>query len=501
MKFKVKINSAQVSILLKYALLAGALLYILVYLYVVFSRIRYPFELEWVEGGSIDHVRRIIAGQKLYIAPSLEFTPYIYPPFYYHVSAIVSKIVGIGFLPLRLVSFISSLGSFFFIFRIVKLETKDIYSGIIATGLFAATYRISGAWLDIGRVDSLYLMLLLAAIYLIRFKNSPTSYILAGILISLSFLTKQTALAILLPLIIYCILTNWHSSIFFIGTTVIIIGGNTLFLNYIHDGWYYYYVFSLPTQHPIIKDRLIFFWSKDIMSSLAIAFGMSIFYVSNQLLKHRKEAIFYFLIAVGMLGSAWIPRLKNGGYDNTLLPACAIISILFGLALHEVINLIQDISTEKKDYIKINIYLLCIIQFFSLIYSPSDQIPPQYDLRAGRKVVRSLAQIEGDILMPYHSYLPTLAGKRSFAHWAGMWDILRGDEGDIKTKLADEIVQAIAEKRFSAIILDDNNNLFIDDIEKNYERHGQVFENDYVFWPVTGFQTRPEIIYFPKDDD
>ena len=236
------------------------------------------------------------------------------------------------------------------------------------------------------------------------------------------------------------------------------------------------------------------------MSSLTIAFGMSIFYVSNQLLRPRKEDVFYFLITVGMLGSAWIPRLKMGGYDNTLLPAYAIISILFGLALHKVIEFIQDVPTEKKDFIKINIYLLYIIQFFSLIYSPSDQIPTQQDLRAGRKVVGSLAQIEGDILIPYHSYLPTSAGKRSFAHQGGMWDILRSDEGDIKTKLVDEIAQAIAEKRFSAIILDDDD-WFTADIEKNYERHGQVFENDFVFWPVTGFETRPEIIYFPKDND
>ncbi len=487
-------------------LLAGAILYIVVYLFAVFFRIQYPFELGWMEGGSVDHVRRILSGQKLYVSPSLEFIPYNYTPLYFYISAVISSIVGIGFIPLRLVSFISSLGCFFIIFLIVKQETKSIYSGILAGGLFAATFRISGAWFDIGRVDSLFLLFLLSALYLIRFKISLTSSVLAGVLISLSFLTKQTALAVSFPMMIYCVITDWRRSIFFIGAFVAIIGGSTLFLDYIHDGWYSYYVFELPSQFSsrIISSRLLTFWSRDIISPLGIAFSMSIFYMFAQFSdSNKKKFLFYFLTAVGMFGGAWLPRIQGGGIENVLIPAYAVISILFGLALHTFFEFIKDLPVNKQNLLKIFIYLICILQFSSghIRYNPFDQIPAQKDLEAGRKFINIMAQMKGEVFVPSHGYLPVLAGKRSFAHQKTISDNLGWGKEDIKAKLTDEIRQAIAEKRFNVIILDNNleEPWFLTDIvEKYYVRQGQIFDSKTVFWPVVGMKTRPEFIYVPQ---
>ncbi len=52
--------------------------YVLAYLYIVYSRIRYPFELEWMEGGSLLQLLRMLQGEKLYVAPTLEYVPFIY---------------------------------------------------------------------------------------------------------------------------------------------------------------------------------------------------------------------------------------------------------------------------------------------------------------------------------------------------------------------------------------------------------------------------------------
>ena len=43
-------------------------------------RLPHLFEIEWMEGSMVDHVRRVIDGQPLYVAPSLDFVPFIYPP-------------------------------------------------------------------------------------------------------------------------------------------------------------------------------------------------------------------------------------------------------------------------------------------------------------------------------------------------------------------------------------------------------------------------------------
>jgi 4-amino-4-deoxy-L-arabinose transferase-like glycosyltransferase len=124
----------------------------------------YPFDLEWLEGATADHVQRILTGQKIYVPPSLAFTPFLYPPLYYYVSAAVSFVTGMSLLPLRLVSMASSLGCFWLVYRLVARETGRRYAGIVARGMFAATYRIGGAWLDLAR-DSLFLLLFLGAVY------------------------------------------------------------------------------------------------------------------------------------------------------------------------------------------------------------------------------------------------------------------------------------------------------------------------------------------------
>src|SRR5437867_9503324 len=91
------------------AALALGIAYVIAYLAVALLRLRYPFELEWMEGADLGHVERLLRGQPLYGRPSLEFAPFIYPPLYFMAAAWVTKLIGLGFPALRLVSFVASL--------------------------------------------------------------------------------------------------------------------------------------------------------------------------------------------------------------------------------------------------------------------------------------------------------------------------------------------------------------------------------------------------------
>ena len=53
---------------LRILLLAFAGLFIVTYLAVAWARLSYPFELEWLEGGSLTQVDRILSGQPVYVA-------------------------------------------------------------------------------------------------------------------------------------------------------------------------------------------------------------------------------------------------------------------------------------------------------------------------------------------------------------------------------------------------------------------------------------------------
>lgn len=487
---------------LRVALLAGGILFVALYVGVALLRIRYPFELEWLEGGMVDHVRRILSGQKLYVSPTMEFTPFMYTPLYLYLSAAVSEIIGIGFLPLRLVSFAASLGCFAVIFGFVKRETGNVYSAILAAGMFAATYRIGGAWFDIARDDTLFVFLALLAIYLIRFYDSWSSYVLAGILISLSFLTKQAALTVAAPMALYCVIANWRRAIFFIGTAVVFIVGSTILLDRIHDGWYSFYVFDLPAEHYLLKARYIFFWVDDLLAPLPVACVVSVVYLLSLFSSaSRKKAAFYTLMAVGMIGTAWLGRLHSGGYVNALIPGFAFISILFGLGFHGLTDYFQGKASASNGGVAVAatfLYLVCAAQLGGLLYNPKEQIPTRRDLDAGWSFVKMMKGIDGEIYLPGHGFLPTYAGKRSYAHAAAVADVLRSKECPEKKQLLGEIKDAVRQRKFKAIILDKDE--YIVPIADYYTMVGRVFSDYWVFWTVTGAESRPEFLFVPKED-
>ena len=55
------------------------------------SRLTHPYDLEWMEGGMLTHSWRILEGLPLYPEPSPEFIPFIYPPGYSSLLALMSQ--------------------------------------------------------------------------------------------------------------------------------------------------------------------------------------------------------------------------------------------------------------------------------------------------------------------------------------------------------------------------------------------------------------------------
>ena len=99
------------------------------YLGVALARLGYPFPLEVLESNSLVEVHRILTGQPLYAAPTVGYVPDGYPPLYFAVSAAAASVLGQSYLPLRLVSLVSSLACFAIVARLVQRETASAAAG------------------------------------------------------------------------------------------------------------------------------------------------------------------------------------------------------------------------------------------------------------------------------------------------------------------------------------------------------------------------------------
>jgi len=495
--------------LLKGATALAAVLYPVLLLFVALHRVAYPFELEWIEGAVLEHVRRLAAGRTLYAAPSLEFISLPYTPIYYYVGAVVATVVGMSFTALRLVSLVSSLGCGLLVFGIVKKETRTVFPAIAATGLFAATFSLNGWWFDVARVDMLFVVFLLGAIYCLRFHASSAGYLAAGILMALSFLTKQTALLIALPLLLYAAWAQRRCFIALGAALVTTIAASTVLLNQGTGGWYLYYTLTtVSKQLPIDKGMLlVHFWTGQMMRPLAVAILVSVAFLYLELSRgDRRVGWFYLLATSSAVMASAFSLAKRGGWLNTLVPAHAMIAILFGLGIHSLLGLVGEMPTDSRRALECLVYLACIVQFGGLVYNPLSQIPSAGDLRAGKSFLETLGRVKGDVFIPYHPYLLAEVGKSVHAHESLLQDVLTHDDGPVGRGLRSEIETALQRRKFDALVVDDhapfreNPKGYWKAVDAYYVLNRRLFDDGNVFFPVAGGRNRPELLYVPRKD-
>ena len=485
-------------------LVLTALAYFFIYLTLAALRIPYPYELEWMEGGAVDHAARIISGSPLYEKPSIEFMSFPYTPLYFYVSALLCKFSWTGFAQLRLVSFISSLICLLLIYKFVYSETSNKKASFIAACFFAATFGQTGFWMDIAREDTMFLAFFLAAAYILKFRETAPFYILAGFLVALSFLSKQTALVMSVPLMLYSLISNRRLAFYFISSSGFFLGGSILLFDKIYDGWFSFHVFSVLLQlHQFSRQvgdvymNLFNFLAEDILA-MAPAVCICLAFFFGAFKKDRKTFWFYSLMFLGMFAGPAYTRILWESYINVLLPSCAILAVITGLFFADVSpEKVRDGSVTLK-YSGI-VYLVCLIQFLILAYDPVKQIPTADDRKSGDALIKQIKNIKGEVFMPYHGFLCSMAGKSTHIHMLPMINILLSSDDKMKNDFLSGVRAEMKKKRFAAVILDTNTLLKEKTgIADNYVFKKFIFSDTRTFWPVAGAETRPRYLMIPK---
>jgi hypothetical protein len=481
--------------------LAAAAVALLVYVAVALLRMSYPFDLEWLEGGMLAEVRRVLHSQPLYAAPSPGYVPFDYTPLYFLVAALPARVMGEGLAALRLTSFVASLGVLAFIALIVRREGGSAAAAGLAAGLFAATYRLSGAWLDLARPDALFLALVLAGLWACRSPagGRPTvaGAAIAGALFALAFLTKQTALVIAIPAAIQIGLADRRRGFAFALTLVALVGASTLLLDRASGGWYRYYVFGVALGHGIDRSLALRFWRDDLLRPLAIAalVGASVFVRPDRVAAGGRGPL--AALAAGMLGSAWWLRLYRGSYDNALLTSCAAVAILCALGWDALraAGPAEDARARRGTGRLLGIALLA--QFALLAYDPLAQLPTDADRAAGERLVANLRRAPGDVLVPCHPEITVLAGHAPHFHEVALTDVVSRGTGPVETGLAGELDEALRAHRWAAVVLDNRDWLWAE-VNAGYRPAWPALESGATLWTRTGMLTRPDSVLVPR---
>jgi len=452
--------------------------------YAVFSRVGYPYDLEWMEGGLLGHAARLAEHQGIYVEPSLDFIPYLYTPLYPALLALLSGIVGIGYAVGRIVSLLALAATLGFAVQAIIREREPggrvarlvAWAGaVLACGLIAATYPWVEGWYDLVRADTLFLAMIVGGLLAIRVWARVPG--LAGrrrigsaaAVLALSFFCKQTGVFYVAAGGAALLVLNWRRLPIFITVAGLVgLGGAWLF-NRATGGWFWTYVFEIHQAHDFSRDRFAQSFGHilghfPVMTAL-IAAGLIAVAIAARATGRRPPGagalvywtpIFAVSVLVGAIGwgtefahfNAFIPAMVTGA-----ISAGAAVTALAGAA-----STVPRHGPRAAAALGFAAATALGAQLALAWWQPGRFIPAERDRAAGDALIEHLRAVDGDVFMPYHPWYPVMAGKPLYTHRMGLLDVSQGKRMTREQRAtwrARGVREALREQRFAEVILDD----------------------------------------------
>lgn len=475
--------------------LAGSVFMVLLFAATVAGRLLYPFDLEWMEGGMLTHGLRVQQGLPLYVLPSGDFIPFIYPPLYAWVLGIASHGIELGYPLGRAISVVGSVAAAVAVGMAAHSQGTRWPLSIGAGALFLSTYEDGGQFLDLVRIDGLAIGLVAWALVAGR----HGWWRAAGVTLVLAYATKHSLAAFGLPILWWAHASGgrraalqfvqWCVAPALVFTGLMLLEGDGLFLTYL---------LGVPGAHPLVGARL-FTSQWELLQALPIAVaaagvagaGVVVFGDRAWLTLKTPTGGTFWMVCGGLaIVMTSVMRAHHGGYLNVLIPGLWFLSLAGAVGLHQLRSL------RSGPLGVVGTSLLLGVQLVVGRWSLDDMVPTAADVQAGERVVAAVAAIDGDVLAPWNPWIAVQAGKAPGFHLIALWDVA-DHEGPLKDAAA-SIDTALAERRWSAVLT--SNDKLGHGLNQAYTRGPGIRPAGKLLTPRTGWPVRPARIWYAKPE-
>lgn len=498
--------------ILRAVALALAAWFIVLLCYVFARRFVYPYDLEWMEGGMLDHALRLAEGQPIYGPPSVDFIPYLYTPGYPFAVFVLGKLFGIGY---ALGRFVSLLGFFAVVvlgYVYARREGGSRAAAACAVAIIFAAYVPTGAFYDLARPDSLFMGLVTVGLLVAWWKrDSYAGGVAAALLLIAAFFVKQTAAPFMVALGLALLLASPRVAVVY-GVTLAVVGLPALWIaNRASGGWFWTYISVLHRKHDFFPARAYL----GTPGRLALILGPAILLVPWALVRRRTPGLVYAtFIALAGIAAACTSFGTQWAFTNAFMPGVMLPAIAIGVAAG---LLVDDSRAQPPRLRAAAVYLLLALSLLTAPggllpvaarvlpeswglnalrnptgYDPRGFIPTPRDRAAGDALIARLRATPGEVLIPFHPFYAHLAGKPTYLHRMGVMDIWRAGMGAPRG-----LVDAFDAHRFALVVMDDK-------IEGNWQMWPRLLD-DYrisgtIQGPrvVSGSATEPRFLLVPN---
>ncbi len=432
----------------------GEALFYLVH--IISQRAAYPFELEWMEGGVLQQVLRVVQHQPLYGNPSLDFVPALYMPLYYCFSAMSMVFFGANLFALRMVSILALVIIFLLVYLIAKHIARSGLAGVLAVLFCAAMFPHTGFWFDVARVDTLWVMWLMLAWWcLLCWRERPSlrgAFLLALVSV-LAFFTKLASL-FLLPFVMLAIVCwlGWRALCSYLLCCAVI-GLPVLGILIIGTGGrFWFYTMQMASTHGVTlfgwrRFAEIVLWS--VPSFLLV---LPLFFVLAG--RDWRERIGWLLFIGGFVFLSGLSRAYAGAFFNVLMPMYVCLAVVAAVTIILLLGRFANSLSIVQGLLGVLLVAVLSLDMSRFRGVPATQIPSARDAAATQFLLDKLRAVHGPVCVTSHGYLGWMAGKAFCAHNTQVTDVMTGSDPAMAEMLREDAHKKIMSGYYAVIVLD-----------------------------------------------
>ena len=402
-----------------------------------FSRFRYPWDIEWLEGATLYQAYRVMRGQPTYGPPSLGYLPLFHPPGYPGFLGIMGHLIGVDYATARSLSMLFFLGAAAVILRELLLheESRDRWvTGTLAVGSAAAGAQLCEGVYDLVREDMMALFLcVLCAALAQREKPRPRRLALLSLLVGAALYTRLPCVFLLIWIVLYVFVRNRRAGVLLMLGSISVCGLVLVALQYTSRGWFWIYTVGLLQDHPLERAQ---FWvgARMIVRFAPFLLALPIAVVALAVKRSlRPRTVLWVGMLVAAIPAALLPLAKVGGFANDLVPVAFLAGPATVFVAADVVRALRQrprAALAVRDFFYAGFGIFLVLR----TYDFSHWVPIPDAWRRARSTNDRIARLEGGVIVPRHPFVPIQDGHRTTRQLADMpyldatWSGLKGLE-------------------------------------------------------------------------
>jgi 4-amino-4-deoxy-L-arabinose transferase-like glycosyltransferase len=365
------------------------------WLRVVAVRIRDPYPIEWMEGAIVAHALRWVEGLEIYVPPSANFIPALYPPLGYWVQGAAMKLLGPGLPAARAASAAATLGVLVFLGLIVHQRTRSLVAAVAVAGAFLDAYVACGSWYDLARNDMIFLFFGVASVFVVTGPAHLWRTVASAVLAALAVWTRQQGLAIAAVGFLHLGRDRRRQALVFLAVVIAATAPGFALLDRATGGWFLRTTWTTLGDFPMRLHRAPLVLER-LLESLWIPLLCAVIWLAGQARHHLAPLTSVWTLLMGaFLFNAVLAMIKEGGDVNHLIPVVLFALVLGGFALGE-LDRQQQRQPPPRPWLLSLMLLLFVVQYLVWPH-PSRALVPDHVRAAQRQVIAEIAAIPGDV--------------------------------------------------------------------------------------------------------